>query len=331
VKLLQYVALILLAGVFLHRFSAIAIAGEMRVKLRDREFLLPWLACGLGALAMLTQGGVWSQSELDAPLGGTNILKLIQDILTVTAFLLGAWTALDLDGPQDARVRPRRWLLFAGLIAALAVTFFLTPDRGRTNYYYVEQNQTRPTVWIFAVTYILELAVVTGILFVGVWRRPARPYWLFRIGGILVLTACLLEFIDLLAGIVPGLGGIRGMGRSLFDPIFYPGIALIVAALVVFAAIRWLRDHRIRRYVARLRALCEAHNLPSAVGADTFSMLAQFTVTVRDSYVAGTVPLKPADVALLNEAEDFIERELSHLIDLDDTAPIITIEPSRMP
>jgi hypothetical protein len=328
VRGLQYVALLALTSVFLYRFGILVLRGDTKRRLVEREFLVPWLACGIGSLAMLTQGEIWSQRALDAPLGGTNILKLVQDVLTVTAFALGAWTALDLDEQRPTRRRTRRGILLVIFVAALVLTFFLTGDRGPTNYFYVEQNQGRPTVWIFAVTYILELAGVTGILLIGVWRRKAWPYWLFRIGGILVLVACLLELIDLVATFAPGLEAIRGGGRALFDPTFYPGVALIVAALGVFAAVKWCREHRISHYVDRLGTLCQKHALPTVTGAGRFGSLAQLTITVRDSYLAGSTPLTESDLKLLHDAEQFIEFELSHLIDLGET-PTIIIEPER--
>ncbi|KTS03160.1 hypothetical protein RSA3_18350, partial [Microbacterium testaceum] len=68
---------------------ALVVIARARVAWRQPRARIAWLAALLGVIALLTQGTVIPLVTMDAPLGGTNVLKLVQNVLTMVALWLG--------------------------------------------------------------------------------------------------------------------------------------------------------------------------------------------------------------------------------------------------
>ncbi|MFJ8896622.1 hypothetical protein ACIRCZ_18715 [Leifsonia sp. NPDC102414] len=286
----------------------------------SRRGIYPWLACGLGALAILTQGAIWPQETLDAPLGGANVLKLIQHMLTVAAFTLLVWNAIDLSAPRPPIPSKVvfRWLLTVAMQAALVMSFVMIENPGRTDYYFVENNQGRQDVWLFAAIYMIEMLLISILLLVAIRGHRARPYRWFRIGCSLVIAACLAELFDLCSSHIPALAPMIGIGRALFDPLFYPGALAIIATVAYFTTTRWRRRHHLRKYYGELVLICEAHRLSPLTRPTTVEGpdLAELATVVRDAHVGQAVAYTPAEIAKLNKAEEYLEREFGDLLEL---------------
>ena len=139
----------------------IVVIARAGVAYRRPRARIGWLAAVLGALALLTQGTIIPLPALDGLLGGTNVLKLVQNILTLVALWLGVQAGT---APADARVRSLRWWL-PGVLAALFVAVFLAiPDRGTTSFRFVETGaHTSAAIWLYGVVHMTGIAVI-GVL-----------------------------------------------------------------------------------------------------------------------------------------------------------------------
>jgi hypothetical protein len=281
----------------------------------------PTLALVGGAAALFTQGSVWlPQETMDAPLGGDNVLKLLQDILTVASFSFIVWTALDMVRPtlpqRVERAQTLRRLFVLGLfLVVLIATFTQTTDRGPTDYFFVEHQQGKVPVFVFATSYILEMIALAAALLWGVRGRRAKQYWWFRGGCMAVVAACTFELVDLLTSQVPVLAPFRGVGRALFDPLFYPGVVAIVGSIVAFTLAPRIREFAIRKRRRPLDHIASRHNLPDAKRADLDGLL-DLTVTIRNAHIAHTVQLTAEELGSLNAAEDFVERRAGRSVQL---------------
>ncbi|MDF2990561.1 MAG: acyl-CoA dehydrogenase [Microbacterium sp.] len=114
----------------------LVVIARARVAWHQPRARIAWLAALLGVIALLTQGTIVPLSAMDAVLGGTNILKLVQNVLTMVALWLGiqAGTA-----PATARIRTLRWGFPLTLAAIFAIVFFVAmPDRGPSSFLFLE-------------------------------------------------------------------------------------------------------------------------------------------------------------------------------------------------
>lgn len=317
--ILQQLALVLLTASFLLRLRLLGQpASAWRIAFSPPA-IYPWLACGVGALAILTQGVVWPQQQLDGLLGSSNVLKLVQDMLTVLAFTLCAWTALSVDENRMTRKSTVSQLIQLVLMEiALVVSFALTTDRGPTDYLFVEHQQGRPAVWLFGSIYLLEMIYVTFLMLRGIRGRRATPYRWYRIGGYAVITACTLELFDLSTSHFAPIAGLRGIGRALFDPVFYPGVVAIVATIVSFTVAPWLRERSVRRHLEDVSATIERHDLIAPAPCDrAVERLADAVTIVRNAHVQDPIKLSASELDDLNRAEAFLQLKFGYALDQD--------------
>lgn len=267
-----------------------------------------WAASGVGALGLLTLGSVVPQTTLDGWLGGTNVINLVQNVCATTAFwcMLRASTA-DL---------PRRPLLahplaLLGMVTAFTIPFAAIPDRGTTTFHFIVAGLDQTAMWLYATLYMASVAAITTTTLVrGVpTGRGARG--VFRVGLVLVTVASVEEIVSLTADhLVLGPPAVRDALRLAFDPPFYAGIVLVVAAMASFTVRRWGRQARFRRHHSRLAQIVRHHALQPVVrSADLHVRTYDLVIAIRDAEVQGR-PIAEAELAHVRSAERVLGRAL---------------------
>jgi hypothetical protein len=285
----------------------IVVVARAAVAYRVPRARLAWLAAFLGSLALLTQGTIIPIEQLDGALGGSNVLKLIQGILTMVALWLGVQVGT---AAADARVRTLPWSFPAILAAAFTFSFLLIPDRGTTSFLFVENGaRTSDPIWLYGVVHMVGIALIGLLLFHSARAAWPTPRRFFRIGAIAVVVGCATEVADLtltrFAQPIPLITG-------LFDPLFYLGVVCLVGG----AMAAWAATRRIRRRGEGLRARLEtvardrqiADFAPMPAHGSTEDRLYSLRVGVEDDAIARTHPLDNDERALLNEVDAYLTR-----------------------
>ncbi|WP_150959167.1 hypothetical protein [Microbacterium testaceum] len=294
-----------LVGLLLVVFLRARVAG------RHPRARIAWLAALVGSIALLTQGTVIPLEMLDGLLGGTNILKLVQNVLTMTALWLGiqAGTA-----PVTARLRTLRWWFPASLGILFAVVFFLAmPERGPSSFLFLEEAAVTSTgAWAYGVLHMAGIALVGALLFRSARGSLPGTRVFFRVGAVGIVLGCLSEILDLtLARFFQP----SAVVSALFDPLFYLGVVSFVIG--IFVATR--TSTRIRRrgeaLLARLEPVATERGvdpfpgLPADAAADT--RLHALRVAVEDDAIATSSPLTPAQRALLDDVDTHLTRRIT--------------------
>ncbi|MCM3502777.1 hypothetical protein M3667_12935 [Microbacterium sp. P26] len=272
---------------------------------------IAWLAALIGAIALLTQGTVVPLEMLDGLLGGTNILKLVQNVLTMVALWLGiqAGTA-----PVTARIRSLRWWFPGFLAAVFAVVFFVAmPDRGRSSFRFLEDlAMTSTGAWAYGVLHMSGIALVGLMLFRSARGSLPGTRVFFRIGAVGIVLGCLSEIVDLT---LSRFFRPDAVVSALFDPLFYLGVVSFVIG--IFAASRTTTKIRRRgeellerlEPVAREREVESFPGLPADALVDT--RLHALRVAVEDDAIATSTPLSSAQRALLDDVDVHLTRRTS--------------------
>lgn len=279
-----------------------------RVAWRQPRARIAWLAALIGCIALLTQGTVIPLEILDGFLGGTNVLKLVQNVLTMVALWLGiqAGTA-----PVSARIRTLRWW-FPGLLGALfAVVFFAAlPERGMSSFRFLEDAAMTSTgAWAYGVLHMAGIALVGLLLFRSARGSLPKTRVFFRVGAVGIVLGCLSEILDLTLSrfFEPD-----ALVSALFDPLFYLGVVSFVIGIFVASRtttrIRRRGDELLARLepVARERGVDSFPGLPADAVADT--RLHALRVAIEDDAIATSTPLSPPQRALLDDIDAHLTR-----------------------
>ncbi|PNW07687.1 hypothetical protein C1632_16735 [Microbacterium testaceum] len=282
-----------------------------RVAWHQPRARIAWLAALIGSIALLTQGTVIPLAMLDGLIGGTNILKLVQNVLTMVALWLGiqAGTA-----PVTARIRSLRWWFPWGLAVLFAAVFFVAmPERGTSSFRFLEDLATTSTeAWTYGVLHMAGIALVGLLLFRSARGSLPRTRAFFRIGAVGIVLGCLSEILDLTLSrfFAP-----EAVVSALFDPLFYLGVVSFVIGIFVAsrttAKIRRRGEELLARLepVARERGADSFPGLPVDAVADT--RLHALRVAVEDDAIATSTPLTPAQRALLDDIDAHLTRRTS--------------------
>ncbi|SDP06689.1 hypothetical protein SAMN04487848_3146 [Microbacterium sp. ru370.1] len=284
------------------------VVGRARAARRQPRARIAWLAGVVGAVALLTQGTVIPLGVLDALLGGSNILKLVQGVLTMVALWLGIQAGI---APVTARVSTLRWRVPAILAVVFAVVFFVAmPVRPGTSFRFIEDAVATSTgAWVYGVVHMAGIALVGTMLCVSARVSLPGVRWFFRAGAIGIVLGCVSEIVDLTLTRfftpVP-------VVSALFDPLFYLGVLAFVVG--IFRASRV--TGRIRRRAAALLeeidAVAERRGVASLPGlADDPSVdtrLHALRVAVEDHAIASSSPLDATERALLDDIDAHLTR-----------------------
>lgn len=269
---------------------------------------IAWLAALVGSVALLTQGTVIPLVILDGLLGGTNILKLVQNVLTMVALWLGiqAGTA-----PVTARIRTLRWRFPVLLGILFAVVFFVAmPERGPSSFLFLEDAAATSTgAWAYGVLHMAGIALVGALLFRSARASLPGTRAFFRVGAVAIVLGCLSEIADLTLSrfFAPS-----ALVSALFDPLFYLGVVSFVIGIFVASRTSTRIRRRGEELLARLDALARERGvdsfpgLPADVVADT--RLHALRVAVEDDAIATSTPLSPAHRALLDHVDAHLTR-----------------------
>ncbi len=294
----------------------LVVVARAAVAWRRPRARIAWLAALVGVVALFTQGTLVPFPVLDGLLGGTNVLKLVQNVLTMVALWLGiqAGTA-----PADARVHTVRWRFPLLLGGVFAVVFFVAmPTRGPSSFLFIETAVLTSTgAWVYGVTHMAGIALVGALLFRSARASLPGPRLFFRLGAIAIVLGCLSEIVDLTLArfVVPS-----AVASALFDPLFYLGVVVFVVG--VFAASRASRAIRLRgesllarlRHVAQERGVTRSPQFVSGtatgtpVDARTDTHLHALRVAVEDDAIASASPLTDAQRRLLDDVDTHLTR-----------------------
>jgi hypothetical protein len=280
-------------------------APSVRVNRRGRA---TWAATGVGALGLLTLGAVVPQRDLDALLGGTNLINLVQNTAAVTAFWL-----LFRGSVRDV---PRRPLLAHPLALVVMLLSFTVPfvairDRPPTVFTFIVDEIDQTATWLYASIYMACVAaIVLTTLARGVLGSRGALV-VFRVGLSLVALASVGEIGSLTADhFVLGSVPVRDVLRAVFDPPFYVGIVLMVAAMASMTVRRWIRQSRLRRHRVRLARIAQRHELRARRSSGDLQVRTyDLLIAIRDAEVQGRA-LTPAETAHVRSAELMLAKDL---------------------
>lgn len=285
----------------------LVVIARARTAVRQPRTRIAWLAALVGAVALLTQGTVVPLPLMDGLLGGTNVLKLVQNVLTMVALWLGiqAGTA-----PLTARVRTLRWGLPASLAAVFAAVFFVAlPERGTSSFRFIEDAVVTSTgAWVYGVVHMAGIAGLGVLLCTSASRSlPGVRPW-FRAGAIGIVLGCVSEIVDLT---LTRFFAPNAVVSALFDPLFYLGVLAFVIGILRSSRVSTLIRRRGEtllddlRTVARTRGVAEA-----AAGGGTDGRLHALRVAVEDRAIATSTPLDAGERGLLDAVDLHLTRDL---------------------
>lgn len=306
-----------MSGLYLVAFLALAAAFIIRIlsAVKSAHRRPAWLACGIGALAILTLGPIVPVDTIDAALGGTNIIYLVQCWLALIAFWLVTEAARSI-ADRDATVR-HPWII-AAYCGLIAIPFFFITDRAPTAPYFIHDHVEQLAAVMCASVYMIGVAFLTVRLLVHVRTKRSIGYWLFRAGGALVIGGIVTEIIGLLAGFLGAPNHVRDALWSVFDPTFYPGILLIVSGIFSFWIARRLRTARTRRRIRRLTEILTQRGIavPRSDPEDHAYTVYALLIRITDAEVLGHMHLTDEERAGVEESERWVERILPQLVEV---------------
>lgn len=285
------------------------VVGRARAAWRFPRARIGWLGALVGVIALLTQGTIIPLPALDALLGGTNVLKLVQNVLTMVSLWLGiqAGTA-----PVTARVHTLRWSFPAFLGILFAVVFFVAmPERGSSSFHFVENAAVTSTgAWLYGVVHMAGIALVGALLFRSAKGSlpGVRPF--FRAGAVGIVLGCVSEIVDLTMTRFFQSNDVVG---ALFDPLFYPGVVAFVVGMLrasrAATCIRRRGERLLRRLgdLARQRGVQRLATVSSDAPVD--SRLHALRVAVEDAAIATSSPLTAEQRALLDDVDAHLTRQ----------------------
>lgn len=284
------------------------VVSRARVAWRYPRARIAWLGALSGVVALLTQGTVIPLSVLDGLLGGTNVLKLVQNVLTMLSLWLGiqAGTA-----PITARIHTLPWRLPALLAAVFATVFFVAlPERGASSFRFIEDAAATSTgAWLYGVVHMAGIAALGVLLFRSARASlpGVRPF--FRGAAAGIVLGCVTEVVDLT---LTRFFQPDEVVSALFDPFFYLGVLAFVVGILrasrAATRIRRRGEMLLGRLgeLARQRGVQRLTSLPSDAALD--SRLHALRVAVEDAAIATSTPLSAAQRALLDDVDAHLTR-----------------------
>lgn len=287
------------------------VVGRARAAWRHPRARIAWLGALVGVIALLTQGTVVPLPVLDGLLGGSNVLKLVQNVLTMVSLWLGiqAGTA-----PVTARVHTLRWRFPVLLGILFAVVFFVAmPVRGPSSFHFIEDAvRTSTGAWLYGVVHMAGIALVAVLLYRSARASlpGVRPF--FRVGAVGIALGCLTEIVDLT---LTRFWRPNDVVSALFDPLFYLGVVAFVVGILrasrAASSIRRRGESLLRRLgdLARQRGVQRLAVLSPDAPLD--SRLHALRVAVEDAAIASSAPLTSAQRALLDDVDTHLTRQNS--------------------
>ncbi|PPH29273.1 hypothetical protein [Rathayibacter rathayi] len=296
-----------LAAVFLARIGSAWRVPESR---------LSWLASGIGALAVFTLGGVVPISLLDGELGGTNLLYLIQDLLTTMAFWLIVQATLSRGSAGGLRSRSWWPLLFVAI--AFTIPFWFI-ERNATSKTFTHDQIAQLATLLCVGLYLGGLIYFSAQLIRGVISRPLRVYWPFLVGSVLVILACFaegtfnaLDYFDIVSA------DALFVGYKLFTPLFFPGVLFIISGIASFTLRRVARDRKAAQYEKKLvRILAKRGSWVGALGDKSNDENAKLrrvyflTTAIRDREVFQQLEFSKREKRIVDAAARFVKKNLA--------------------
>ena len=287
---------------------ALVVVTRARAAWRQPRSRIAWLAAFLGMIALLTQGTVIPLPAMDALLGGTNVLKLVQNVLTMVALWLGiqAGTA-----PASARIRTLRWGFPLTLAALFALVFFVAmPERGPSSFLFLETAAATDTgAWAYGVLHMSGIGLVGVLLYRSARGSLPVARRLFRVGAAGIVLGCLSEILDLT---LTRFFAPSAIVSALFDPLFYLGVVSFVIGILVASRQAAAIRRRGESLLTRVETLAAARGAGVPAGpaafADTDTRLHTLRVAVEDDAIATSTPLTSEQRSLLDDVDAHLTR-----------------------
>lgn len=220
----------------------------------------------------------------------------MQNLCATTAFwLLFRGSVRDVDR-RPALAHP---LALVVMLASFTVPFLCIQDRGVTVFTFIVDEIDQTATWLYASVYMVCVAAITVTTVARGVLGSRGALVVFRIGLSLVAIASVEEIVSLTADhFVLGSALLRDVLRTAFDPPFYLGIVLMVAAMASMTVRRWGREARLRGHRVRLARIAARHDLHArrrrgGLQVRTYDLL----IAIRDAEVQGREPHPRGDRA----------------------------------
>lgn len=291
-------AFLALAVLAIVRIPALARGGASRAS---------WMAVATGAGALFMVGVIVPLEVIDAWMGGSNFVNLVQNVLATVAVwcVAQAVTLLDEGTPP-----PHAKTELLVTLCAFSIPFFLM-DRGSTSTSFVESNADDPLLWAYASVYMAGIAFMTVRVAARLRGRMARAYMLVRIGLFAMAAASALQIAYLTLRVLgrEAVGIVYVLGE-LFIPLFYGGIAVVAAGLAWFPAARIVREAALRV----LKLALERLNASRGLGLDVVDHYASthdvYRLAVRLSDLGNREKLRWREAMVLRVATSILDLQV---------------------
>lgn len=293
-------------------FLALAVLGILRFPAlaRGGAGTLSELALLTGAGALFMVGTVIPLPVLDSWLGGTNIVKLLQNVLATLAIWFMTMTVKNMATGCWPAVRAV-WELIL-VIVAFTIPFFLM-DRGPTDVDFIRNNADNGWLWLYASIYMGYVAYLMVRMYRLLGERKPRPYAVVRVGAVLMCAASVIEIVYLSARLI---GAHPEWLGDTFIPLFYGGIVLIACGLAWFPAARHLRHMALFVANGMLRRVSASH--PTLA---RYAHQQSVATIAHDTYRLAVQLADLGNAVELTRPERWALRYASHLLNLQVPAP----------
>lgn len=273
-----------------------------------------WIATGAGLLGLLTVGVVVPLGDVDAFLGGVNVVSLGKTVLPTIAF----WFLRDAIRLQLSPPLPRgKRLVLISLVAAQVIAFALIPGRVGTDENFVNHAVLSPAGVIWALLYTGGLMWITLGAAIEALPIARSIYGMFVVGASMVAAACLsLAIHCILVFFLTIPATADDVLSRLFAILFYLGIGLAAAGFVVSVTreLAWRVDLlRLLRIYRRYPSSEEGYDIPEIDGPFTAPPEAAGYIVlmkIRDRQLLESVVLSPRDERIVSRIESRMSRTL---------------------
>ncbi|WIE56292.1 hypothetical protein [Curtobacterium sp. MCBD17_003] len=196
---------------------------------------------------------------LDGALGGHNALNVIQNSLAMIAiWLLARAATRDQDLPRVAKSP----LLLIGMLAAIALPFFLINRSERTSQYFIDDNIGQVALYLYASIYMLSVAAICGLALMRQHQGRSAAQRTLRVGLVLIVAASLVEVALLSVEHALRLPATTNISlEEAFDGLFYPGVMCGVLGLASIAIGNWRQSSALARLTPKLQTIAEARGV----------------------------------------------------------------------
>ncbi|PSS43129.1 hypothetical protein C6401_13860 [Arthrobacter woluwensis] len=264
-----------------------------------------YMATVLGAVALFSSGVLIPFTTLDAFLGGTNILHLLRNL----AYTGGLWflqlAVCQVAGATEHRVKGAAVAMICGVFT---VCFFVGQRTGTTERF-MSDNVGDPWIWAYGSIYMAGILWLSLNIARVIPRKT--PHMLpFRIGGVLMALASIVELINMANGhYFTADSPVSRALYPLFAPLLYGGIAVSALGLIAPMVRDAFRSLRQRWLFARIVSAEEElpHEQRSSVQAFFTSDIEQaiygLIIRAKDESIANRITLSPTQTTMLQVLE----------------------------